>query len=169
MKSKYPNLLPMSMSDLLGRIESVFDCRDGNYGAFAVRLPEEFCSERLRKWEEQHEHLRYYTLMWTAKLDTKTDYPPLLRAKLWGDFYAIWSQFADREHIEQCGGILERAKPVLYWRFAKECRIGEEREKRGRWTYCSVRTRVAVPDCDWSKLPYVNNGTDPNWRVPRLD
>jgi len=169
MKKEFADLSPMTMADLLERIESVFDCREGHYGPFARPSPERLgmrmTPAQRQAWEELHEPYRYITLMWRAKLDGKQDTPGLLRTALWGSFYTIWCQFPDREHIEKCGGVLERAKPVLYWRFAPGSRISEERVKNGRWVFCDIRTRVAVPDCDWSRVPHKTECAP----VPRID
>ena len=45
-------------------------------------------------------------------------------------------------------------RPILYWRFAKECRISEETEEGSpggrRPTRYRIRTRVAVPEVVWT-------------------
>lgn len=170
MTTKPWNIETISMADLIARIEQLFDCRDGHYGAFAHGGPPEEMLERgnikgLRAWEATYEPLRYATLAWRAMINPKQDVAGLLRARLLGDFYSILRQFPDRDHIEDCGGILDRAKPRLYWRFHESCRIGEERNRVGRYTYQTVRTRVAIPDCDWSRVPHVAEGAI----IPRID
>ena len=58
-------------------------------------------------------------------------------------------------------------RPILHWRFAKECRISEETEEgspRGRRpTRYQIRTRVAVPEVVWTDELHTPEGGSFPW------
>lgn len=114
--------IPLTMPDLIERIEQLFDCRDGPYQGFVVHkgLP-----------------YSYVTLGWIGVSDKQHSDEEViyrLRGALFDQLFDIAAPF---------GPLGE--KPVLYWRYHSSERISEESIKRRKYSNHKIRTRVAIP------------------------
>lgn len=119
-----------TLESLVDAVEKLFDCRDGVYGSFAV--------------EDGKRQDGYYYRTLCIITDTSTQPETRLRQQLYTDLLDVYAT---------CASALEGTgkKPILYWRFAKQVRITEEMEKPNRYVRYKIRTRIAVPEADWSR------------------
>lgn len=136
--------LPLTIPDLVERIEQLFDCRDGPYQSYVVHagLP-----------------YSYVTLGWLGVTDKQhTDEYVIfrLREALFGQFYDLAAPFAGKP------------KPVLYWRYAAALRIGEESSKRRKYYTHKIRTRVAIPEAyeALTRVGIPEGSMIPNFKYP---
>lgn len=119
----HPTLQFPTLDSLVDAIERLFDCRDGFHGPYALPTGEE--------------QLRYRVLGAITSTKTAED----LRRAL---YYDLLNLYGSCNHSP--------AKPILYWRFAKEQRISEEFEILDRR---KIRTRVAIPEANWSVCKFI--------------
>jgi len=139
-KTNFPTL-----DSLVKQIERIFDCKDGEHGAFAqspVTSPD---------GPIDNEHLRYrelgYILAYpkAMKQDNVAVESPFEQLR-----YALMEDFAGIAFVlaQTAGGQSLEKKPTLFWRYAAEARIQEE--ETGEFEIDSyhykIRTRVAIPD-----------------------
>jgi hypothetical protein len=117
-----------SIDNLVGHIESMFDCRDGDHrGCHQVWNVE-------RGTFDQHEY-QMLGLIAASSI-------PNARERLRQSVYAAFLKLK-----QTC----KSARPVLYWRYAKEVRILEDTEYGGReQTRYKISTRVAIPEADFN-------------------
>jgi len=129
-----------SIEELVAAIDQIFDCKDGEYGAYA-------------KKESPTESFRYQTL---GFMTTEGENPyNRLRFEMMADLAGIAFKLAQK-------ALSGDGKPELFWRFAKESRIQEEETKRGRGVTYKIRTRIAIPFyADWENVRgYHKEGTE---------
>lgn len=122
-----------TLGDLVANIELIFECRNGDYSAYATE------HHRLN----QEGAYRYRTIRYiTANPDR-----PYERLRI-----AVW------QHLCSLADTVPASRPVLYWRYAIQERIHEFKDPASdRW---QIRTRVALPEADWSKYPGVEEGAN---------
>lgn len=125
-----------TLESLVDAIERLFDCRDGYYGAYADGPTDGKRVEDIPK----REGMRYVSI--AIITNVSEDSEQRLRQAMYEGFVALRVQLG------------RAVKPVLYWRYAASERFAEEADLDiGR---IKIRTRVAIPDADWSKCQWVH-------------
>lgn len=120
-------LLFPATQELVRLVEDMFDCRDGKHSA----------------WLEVDGTIYYYmTLAAIVSSDPRVDPQAILRQVLYDAFVKLRST-------------CKTPRPKLYWRFAEQERIQEEKEggffESSVYNY-KIRTRVAIPEADFTVL-----------------
>jgi hypothetical protein len=134
----------MTLDGLVAEIENLFECRDGTYDSYLI----------YEDADGVEHHIRYRTLSW---ISVGTTFEDLRRVML--DHLLTIAHDTKRRP--------DNAKPILYWRYAKERRIDEETQRRpfGKGLKLKIRTRVAIPGYDWPDGSHVVEGTS----LPEID
>lgn len=141
-----------SIDNLVRWIESVFDCRDGPYQA----------------WVENTlgERVPYMSLaIMTEGSDSSC--AEKLRNALMHSFILIHDDMTRdlARSVTPAAYYGQNEKPILYWRYAEECRIQEESDTKRRKTIHKIYTRIAIPGADWSKIDTVKPELEPCKRI----
>jgi hypothetical protein len=119
-----------SIDKLVEQVERMFDCRDGDHrGVHQV-----WNTER-----SAFDHYPYSVLGLIAPSSI-----PDVRERLRQEMYAAFLKLKQTCKSE---------RPVLYWRYAKECRMLEDTEYGGReQTRHKINTRIAIPEADFNAV-----------------
>lgn len=127
-----------STAKLVEQVESMFDCRDGDYRAWHTQIRGDGTVQQYN-----------YAILGIIAPDTIPDAQERLRQVLYSAFHKLKLS-------------CKSERPVLYWRYAKTERIQEDSEcspMSGNTRY-KIMTRIAIPEADFSAVAEVVKADD---------